>query len=922
MLSNEGMDSQPIALPVAPAAQRRQPLPLLAAIVPVIAGVVLWLITGSLFSLCFAALGPLMLFASLFDGMRSRRRERRAAEADAEEAWSRAEAELERRTVEERERRWHQHPDAAACRLEAPLRGAQAPDATTTIVVGRGESPSGIRTSGGDDARGRDFQARSSVLGDAPVFVPLDGGLCVRGPRPVAAAAIRALVIQLCLRFGPALLAVVGEPELCGLGGLPHATRSRQGAFRLGIAGPGSSRTTADATIWMLPRGADVPEGITTVIDCVEPQNSLLRTRQGTRALAVECLSLSQTEIIAEECAGRVEDVDVLPEAVRLDEIEQPTRSKGLIAAIGRGEQNIIDVDLVEDGPHAIVTGTTGTGKSELLITWVTAMAQKHGPDQVAFILADFKGGTAFEPLRALPQVAAVITDLDEAGARRGVSSLTAELRRREAALAAAGARDITEVDMPRLVIVVDEFAALLQEHADLGAVFIDIAARGRALGMHLILGTQRAAGIIREALAANCPLRISLRVGDPADSRFVLGTDAASELPGGPGSRGLALVRRPQDLEPIALRVALTGAADLRAAGMQWNGATASASPWLPSLPARLLLDELPEADGGLAVLGRADEPERQAQPLEVLRIGVDRGLAVIGGSASGKSALIRTVAAQRPDAVRVPRDLEDAWDLVARLADASPASAPLLLCDDLDRLLAEFPLEYAQQFVARWEQILRAGAGRTVVITASRAAGPVARLIDAIPERALLRMSSRVEHLAAGGEPAGFERDRLPGRARIADRDVQFAWVDEPQEKQPSAAVGVTSNWEPSTHITGLVTGGGIGASVSALAAAHQGHAVIPAGETLQSGEAPQRGGTPQILVGDAEAWQRNHLLWQRVRAEGEVLVRAECPLELRQLAGVRELPPYARGHAGRAWSVTEGRSPRRVVVAALAP
>src|SRR5690606_29972212 len=122
--------------------------------------------------------------------------------------------------------------------------------------------------------------------------------------------------------------------------------------------------------------------------------------------------------------------------------------------------------------------------------------------EQVVFVLADFKGGTAFEPLRELAQVAAVITDLDDEGARRGVSSLTAELRRREAVLAAAGARDIGDsaVRMPRLIIVVDEFAALLQEHPDLGAVFTDLAARGRALGMHLILGTQRASGVIREA--------------------------------------------------------------------------------------------------------------------------------------------------------------------------------------------------------------------------------------------------------------------------------------------------------------------------------------------------------------------------------------------------------------------------------------
>src|SRR5690606_25871109 len=121
---------------------------------------------------------------------------------------------------------------------------------------------------------------------------------------------------------------------------------------------------------------------------------------------------------------------------------------------------------------------------------------------------------------------------LDGDGARRGVTSLRAEMRHREEVLARAGAREIGDpaLRLARLVIVVDEFAALLAEHPELGDVFIDIAARGRALGMHLVLGTQRAAGVVREALAANCPLRLSLRVADAADSRAVVGVADAAE--------------------------------------------------------------------------------------------------------------------------------------------------------------------------------------------------------------------------------------------------------------------------------------------------------------------------------------------------------------------------------------------------------
>ncbi|WP_256934954.1 FtsK/SpoIIIE domain-containing protein, partial [Microbacterium sp. BF1] len=291
--------------------------------------------------------------------------------------------------------------------------------------------------------------------------------------------------------------------------------------------------------IWLASVEEDVPEGITTVIDIIEPRRGTLRTPNGLIAIAVECLSFAQAGAVGAELAHRGDEVDVLPDAASLSELAQPQDADGLAATIGRGERGSITVDIVGDGPHAIVTGMTGTGKSELLVSWVTAIASVNGPDRVTFVLADFKGGTAFEPLRALRQVVAVITDLDEEGARRGVSSLTAELRRREAVLAAAGVRDVRDVSMPRLVIVVDEFAALLSEHPDLGAVFTDIAARGRALGMHLIIGTQRASGVIRDALAANCPLRISLRVGDVADSRLMIGTDAAAMLAGDASARG-----------------------------------------------------------------------------------------------------------------------------------------------------------------------------------------------------------------------------------------------------------------------------------------------------------------------------------------------------------------------------------------------
>lgn len=896
------MDATTIVLPAAPAPPSRPSLPLLAAIVPVFAGLALWLITGSLFALCFAALGPLMLLASFFDGIRSRRREQRRAVADTDDAWQRAEDERRRLHAAEHAALWRRHPDAAGCLTEPPLRGHDDVARDTPLVVGRGERRSRVQATGGEDARARAFRDLTAVLPDAPIVVPLGGGVCVRAPRRIGTAVVRALVAQLCLRFGPAALGLRGEPEAFGLDGFAHAAR-RRATFRLGVDAGGGADDVVDATVCLCAPGAEPPDGITTVIDVDDPLHATVRTPEGVSDVAVEALSAQQLRLIAAESTQRAAGEALVPDAVTLAALS-PVGTGGLPAVIGRGSRGDAAVDLVEDGPHAIVTGMTGTGKSELLTTWVTAMAAVRTPAEVSFVLVDFKGGTAFDPLRILPHVVAVVTDLDADGARRGVISLTAELRRREGVLAAAGVRDVRDcATLGRLVIVVDEFAALLQEHPDLGSVFTDVAARGRALGMHLILGTQRASGVIRDALAANCPLRISLRVSDAADSRLVIGSDAAADLPGGPDSRGLAFVRRPGDGEAQAVRVALTAESDLRVTARENAHVDAPSSPWLPPLPGLLPLAQLPAAGDGDLLLGLGDDPGRQDQ--RAVLLAPSTGLAVLGGPASGKSAVIRLLAAQDAGAVIVPDDLEGAWDAVAELSSGRHG---LVLCDDLDVLLAGFPPEYAQAFSARWEGIVRSDGG--AVVTLSRASGPLGRLIDALPRRALLRMSSRIEHIAAGGESGEYDRDRPAGRAHLDGLEMQFAWTD--AGTGPAGPVG-TPSWQPRAELSGVVTAATTD-TAARLRAAHPDHLVIGLDEA--AGAAGTAG--PRIIVADPEQWRAQWTLTQLVRTTGEMVIAAECQGELRQLAGIRDLPPYARQHAGRAWVTAQGAPPRRVLLA----
>ncbi|QMU97890.1 cell division protein FtsK [Microbacterium esteraromaticum] len=899
------MDATTIVLPAAAAEPARPPLPLLAAIVPVIAGVVLWLITGSLFALCFAALGPLMLLASFLDGLRARRRARRSSEHDSDAAWQHAEDELVRLHDREQRDLRHRSPDAAGCLLDPPLRGRTPLSASTELVIGRGDRRSRIRASGGDDARSRAFRERAERLTDAPIVVELGGGVCVRTAQPVAAAVIRALVTQLCLRFGPTELSLHGSGvQAWGLSGFPHASR-RRARFRLRL---GDGSEPADAVFCIRMPGDEPPEGVTTVLDCIEPRQATARTPEGMSVLSLEGLSARQTAVIAADAAARAEDADEVPDAVALADLEQVQGGDGRLAAcLGRREHGEVLVDLVDDGPHAIVTGMTGTGKSELLISWVAGIAAAHSPEEVAFVLIDFKGGTAFDPLRVLPHVVAVVTDLDALGARRGVGSLTAELRRREALLAAAGARDVAECpSLVRLVIVVDEFAALVREHPDLAQIFTDVAARGRALGMHLVLGTQRAGGVIREALAANCPLRLSLRVAESADSRLVIGTDAAAALPGGAESRGLAYVRRPEDAEPQVMRVALTSPSDLAATARRWAGSAGQDSPWLPPLPALIDLPAQADPSDGGVVLGRADEPQSQSQPW--VRLAAGEGLAVIGGAGAGKSTLIGVLRSQVPDAVVIPSDAEEAWDAVAELVTGRHG---MVLCDDLDLLLAQYPPEQAQLFLSRWETIIRAPEG--AVITSSRASGPVGRLLDALPRRVLLRLSSRVEHIAAGGDSGTFDPHRLPGRGWFDGRDVQLCWTD----ALASTPVGprAIDGWRPRRARSGVVTAASE-ATRRALSAALPDCRVIMLAE-LSGVTGPDIGGEPLVVVADPEEWRSHWAVLQSIRSSGELVVSAECQAELRQLAGVRETPPFARPHEDRAWAVEAGGRPRRVLL-----
>ncbi|GAA1888157.1 FtsK/SpoIIIE domain-containing protein [Paeniglutamicibacter psychrophenolicus] len=263
----------------------------------------------------------------------------------------------------------------------------------------------------------------------------------------------------------------------------------------------------------------------------------------------------------AERCAmdlARFEDPELvvpgaaLPSLVRLPELPgMPApdaasiraawaRAKGFSAPIGTSESGTMSLDLVKDGPHGLVGGTTGSGKSEFLRSLVAGLAARNDATRLNFILIDFKGGAAFAACEGLPHTIGTISNLDEQLADRALRSLEAEMARRQRIFAAAG-EDIDNLDaylatnpeepMPRLLLVVDEFAMLAKDFPEVLSSLVSVAAVGRTLGVHMILATQRPAGVVNDDILANTNLRVALRVQSRDDSSNVIGVPAAAGI-------------------------------------------------------------------------------------------------------------------------------------------------------------------------------------------------------------------------------------------------------------------------------------------------------------------------------------------------------------------------------------------------------
>ena len=216
------------------------------------------------------------------------------------------------------------------------------------------------------------------------------------------------------------------------------------------------------------------------------------------------------------------------------------------------GEPFMLNLHEKIHGPHGLIAGTTGSGKSEFIISYILSMAASYSPDDVSFVLIDYKGGglaKAFQNDRfTLPHLAGTITNLDGAAIKRSLATIKSELKRRQRLLndarEAAGGDNVDiykYLDMyrqgrvtekcPHLIIIADEFAELKQQQPEFMDELISAARIGRSLGVHLILATQKPSGVVNDQIWSNARFKISLKVAEAADSQEVIRTADAAEI-------------------------------------------------------------------------------------------------------------------------------------------------------------------------------------------------------------------------------------------------------------------------------------------------------------------------------------------------------------------------------------------------------
>ena len=564
---------------------------------PLVLGGVLYATTHQVASVGYTLAGEVAVLGTLWETRRRSRRDRARALAARAQGLERLRADLVERRAADLHATWRSRPTPAECVQRALVPAATLWERRRTeadflhLLGGIGATrwqpplPAGIV-----DDEVRQLAADLADATDVPVTVDLGPGALVSLdlPRPHALALARGLLAQALALHGPADLAVavaVGPqgrtedwswlrwaPQSAGrivatdLGGDlepvaaevlatagTHVLLVCDGEGLLPGASPSLVAGLAGKRLSVLVVGGRAAEATSYVT--VGPRSDRLVVREtatghevgdvqpavlDVAAVASQARALARCAdpLVADATGGVPEQVllrDLLPDvSVEGVAARWARRDKRTLRVpLGVGRSGPYELDLVSQGPHALVGGTSGSGKSELLKTLCLSLAATCSPENVLFGLFDFKGGTGLQELRRLPHCVGLVSDTDLLEAERALRYLRAELLHREELLLEAGVGDIADYPgvLPRLVVVIDEFQILADELPDLLKNVIDITKRGRSLGVHLVFATQSPASVRNyDELKKNTRLRVTLRLEDAADSaRLIDVPDAAS---------------------------------------------------------------------------------------------------------------------------------------------------------------------------------------------------------------------------------------------------------------------------------------------------------------------------------------------------------------------------------------------------------
>lgn len=779
----------PLETPEAPPeAAEPQPLPWLSIGAPVLLGVCLaWLFHPMM--ILIGVMSPVMVLA----GWLERRRQGRRQQRDRRAAW---EARLQQFALEVEVARDAATATARAAHPEpvAVIRGHLPPLNPTTadlaVATGRCERRWSPETVGPTRTRPDVVSIVESAgpLVGVPAVLPVRIGdrVSIEGPPARAEALCRWIIIQLAMKR-PAqelpirLVTRCPDSRWSWSARLPHLGQPAAEGIEIGCGVP-------DPTVTIHAGSSGTGDGIPVEV-AAELARRVARRDAPVGAGSME-VGLTLSDLLGVEH----------PSAAWLLGLWSQEQDRELPTILGFGSAGVIRLDLAAVGPHALVAGTTGAGKSELLRTMVATTAALCSPERVNFVLIDYKGGSAFDACAGLPHVVGVVTDLDQALAERALRCLDSELRFREAHLRAAGVSEMAELTdggIPRLCVIIDELATLAADLPGFTENLVGVAQRGRSLGVHLVLATQRPGGTVSPAVRTNTNLRICLRVPDPLDSEDVIGHPAAASIPR--DQPGRAWIRSgPDELMAVQGVRSGSGLCDLvEAAGEAWQhlGRPEPRCPWPEPLPKQVGPADLPPAEQGVAI-GLVDDPDNQR--VDCLCWDPHLGhLVVVGGPRSGRTSALLTacgaVAGAGAQLVGIDAaggdlapmaslrrcvtlhdltDLTEVEDLLGGLlvraqGPADPDAPPLVIVvDNLGAVLAALESSAGFGFTSALGRLWSDGPARQIcfAVSVDRPAAVPRELAAATATNVVLSLNDPLDYLATG--LAVGSGPKIPGR------------------------------------------------------------------------------------------------------------------------------------------------------------